>query len=161
MTSSDLIPRNMTVHITVNHITHPLIPPRTTHMDIPRHIHLFLDPRKRSPYLFPTHKLTDQTTHRLELTTNLFSTVSMPERSQRSPMMRTESHAPNGITTLTFPVESPQHQLSIMTLVTHLLLLVPSMTAQQSWNIVRDGDTHQHTLQLILVTITLRRYHKF
>ena len=29
----------------------------------------------------------------------------------------------------------------------------------RSWNIVRHDDTHHHTLQLILVTVTLNRYH--
>ena len=75
-------------------------------------------------------------------------------------MMRTNVHAPDRITILTFQADSPQHQLSIMTLVTHLLLSVSSITAQQSWNIVRDGETHQRTLQLVLATITLKRYHK-
>ena len=46
-----------------------------------------------------------------------------------------------------------------MTLVTHMLLSVPIITARQSWNIVRESETHQHTLQLILATIILRSYH--
>ena len=74
-------------------------------------------------------------------------------------MMRTESHAPDRTTTLTFPAASIQYQLSIMTLVTHMLLTVPTITARQSWNVVRDHKTHQHTLQLILATIILRSYH--
>ena len=75
-------------------------------------------------------------------------------------MMRTDSRAPDRITTVTFPVTSLTHQLSIMTLVAHLLLSVPTINVRQSWNIVRDSETHEHTMQLILATVTLKRYHK-
>ena len=107
-----------------------------------------------------THRLADQPARRLELTTTLPSKTSVPGRPQRRPMMRTESHAPDRITTLTFPAAFIQHQLSITALVTHMLISVPIITARQSWNIVRDNDTHQHTCQLILATITLQSYHK-
>ena len=83
------------------------------------------------PYLLHTHRLTDQTTRRLDLTTTLPSKASVPGRPHRRPMMRTESHAPDRIITLTFPTASIQHQLSIMTLVTHMLLSVPIITERQ------------------------------
>ena len=119
-------------------------------------ITLFLNPHNRHPYLLHTHRLTNQTTRRLELTTVLPSKASVPGGPHRRPMIRIESHTPDCITTLTFPTTSTQHQLSIMTLVTHILLSVPIITVIQSWNI----ETQQHTLQLILATITLRSYHK-
>ena len=76
-------------------------------------------------------------------------------------MMRTESHAPDLIPTLMFPTNSAQHQLSILTLATHLLLTAPILTPTlQQWNVVQNDDTHHQTLQLILATITLTRYHK-
>ena len=75
-------------------------------------------------------------------------------------MLRTESDAPDRLTTLTFPASTSQHQLSIITLVTHMLLSVPILNTQQSWNMVRDNEAHEQTLQLIIATITLRSYHK-
>ena len=130
--ASPLIPHDRTVYVTVNQITYPLTPTRAAHTATPHHLHLFLNPHNRHPYLLHTHRLTDQTTRRLELTTSLHSKASVPGRPQRRPMMRTESHAPDHITTLTFPTTSTQHQLSIMTLVTHMLLFVPIITARQS-----------------------------
>ena len=155
-----LIPRDRTMHVTANQITYPLTPPRASHTATPHHLQLFINPYNCHPYLIHTHRLTEQTTRPLELTTTLPSTASIPGRPQRRPMMRTQSHAPNRITTLTFPTASTQHQLSIMTLVTHMLLYDPIITARQSWNIVRDKETHQHTLQLILTTTNFQSYHK-
>ena len=74
-------------------------------------------------------------------------------------MMRTTAHVPDLVTTLTFPADSPQHQQSILTLATHLLLTIPTITPQQSWNIIREKTSHRHTLQLILATVTLQRHH--
>ena len=74
-------------------------------------------------------------------------------------MLRTTAYAPDLVTTLTFPADSAQHQQSILTLATHLLLTIPVITQRQSWNIIREKDSHRHTLQLILTTITLKRYH--
>ena len=150
----------MTVYVTVNQTTYPLTPTRAAHTSTPHHLRLFLNPHNRHPYLLHKHRLTDQTTCRLELTTTLPSKASVHGRLQRWPMIRTDSHAPDCITTLTFPAATTQHQLSNMTLVTHMLLSVPIVTVQQSWNIVRENETHQHTLQLILATITLQSYHK-
>ena len=74
--------------------------------------------------------------------------------------MRTESHAPDRITTLTFPATSVTNQLFIMTLVAHLLLSVPNINAPQSWNVARDSETYEHTIQLMLATVILKRHHK-
>ena len=75
-------------------------------------------------------------------------------------MMRTEFHAPDLIPTLTFPANSAQQQLSLLTLVTHFLITSPILTPTlQQWNIVRHNDTYHQTLQLILATMTLKRYH--
>ena len=158
--ASPLIPCDRTVKVTINQTTYPLTPTRATTTTTPHHIHLFLNPHNRHPYVIHTHRITDQTTRRLELTTTLPSKTSVPGRAQRRPMLRTESHAPDRITTLTFPASTSQHQLSIMTLVTHMLLSVPILNTRQSWNIVRDNEAHEQTLQLIIATITLRSYHK-
>ena len=118
--ASPLLPCDMTVYVTVNQITYPLTPTRAANTATPNHLHLFINPHNRHPYLLHKHRITDQTTRRLELTTSLPSNASVSRRPQRRPMIRTESHAPDRITTLTFPVATTQHQLSIMTLVTHM-----------------------------------------
>ena len=75
-------------------------------------------------------------------------------------MMRTVTHEPDRITTLTFPAESKQHQLTILTLATHLLFSVPTLHTRASWDIIRHPSSHKHTLHLILATVTLKHYHK-
>ena len=67
---------------------------------------------------------------------------------------------PDLITSLSFQANSPQQQLSIMTLATHLLLTVPPSNSHQSWDILRDIESHHNTLKLMLATITLQRYHQ-
>ena len=74
-------------------------------------------------------------------------------------MLRTTAHAPDLVTTLTFQADSIQYHQSILTLATHLLLTVPVIILCHSWNILRENDSHRLTLQLILATITLKRYH--
>ena len=74
-------------------------------------------------------------------------------------MLRITDHVPDLVTTLTFPADSSQHQQSILTLATHLLLTIPVITQQQSWDIIRETTSHRHTLQLILATVTLQRHH--
>ena len=74
-------------------------------------------------------------------------------------MLRTTSHVPDLVTPLTFPADSTQHQQSILTLATHLLLTIPIITPQKYWNIIREKASHRHTLQLILATFTLKRHH--
>ena len=106
------------------------------------------------------HRINENTIRRLMITTTLHCKISLSGRPHRRLMMSTESHAPDRVTTLTFPATSVTHQLSIMTLVAHLLLSVPNINARQSWNVVRNSETHEHTMQLILVTVTLKRYHK-
>ena len=73
-TVSPLIPRDRTVYVTVHQITYPLTPAT------PHHLHLFLNPHNRHPYLLHTHRLTDQPTRRLEITTTLPSKASVPGR---------------------------------------------------------------------------------
>ena len=74
--------------------------------------------------------------------------------------MRTTSHAPEIGTVLTFPAESVQHQMTILTLATHLLLSIQVIYApHMAWKIIRQPHTHLRTLHLILATIALKRYH--
>ena len=74
-------------------------------------------------------------------------------------MLCTTVHVPDLVTTLMFPADFIQHQQSVLTLATHLPLTVPIITWQQSWNIISEKESHQHTLQLPLATITLKQYH--
>ena len=113
------------------------------------------------PFLQHTHDVNEHTRYRLEITTSLPETNSRSSHLRRRPITRTTSHIPNLVTTFTFPADSSQHQLTTMTLVTHLLLSIPCLKqTEHVWNTVRTQDSHQHTLQLILVTITLDRYYK-
>ena len=109
---SPLILRNRSLHITLGNLTHALTQPGVVLDTTPHRLHLFLNPHNRFPYLQHTHTVNDQTTHRIEITTSMPS----PTHTKRQPMSRTVTHTPDCITTLTFSVDSSQHQLSILTL---------------------------------------------
>ena len=156
---SALIPSDRTLTVTLNNTIHTLTPPRTVPVATPHHLHLYLNPHDQPPYLQHTYTGNEPAPYRLVVTPSLLTQRSASPQARRRPMMRTTSYAPDLVTTLTFPAESTQHQQSILTLVTHLLLTVPVITQRQSWNIIREKDSHRHTLQLILAIITLKRYH--
>ena len=160
MATSQLIPHDRTIYVTADQIDYPLTIPSKSHQDIWHDIQLFLNPHNRLPYYLYTHKIDEDTIHHLMITTTLPCKTQISRESQCRLMMRTESHAPDRITTLTFPTTSVTHQLFIMTLVDHLLLSVPNTNTRQSWKIVRENVIHEHTMQLILVTATLKIYHK-
>lgn len=74
--------------------------------------------------------------------------------------MRTTSHTPDLGETITLPVDSIQHQKTILILVTYMLLSILFIhVSHLSWNIVQHPNTHQQTMRIILVTIALKRYH--
>ena len=74
--------------------------------------------------------------------------------------MRTTSHTPTLGDTISFPAKSVQHQMTILTLVTHMLLSAPNLDATKlSWKAVRQPTTHQQTLGIIMATLALKRYH--
>ena len=101
------------------------------------------------------------TTHRLMITTSLPTTRSISNRLRRQPIMCTTIHASDIETKLTFLADSTHHQLSIMTLTTHIFLSIPIIhQKQRSWNTIRYTDIHQQTLYPIIATTTLKRYHK-
>ena len=156
---SALVPSDRTLKLSLDNTIHTLTPPRTGNVATPHHLHLFLNPHNRLPYLQHTYDGTDQKPYTLIITTSLPIPHSDSSTSRRRPMMRTTAHLPDLVITLTFPANTPQHQQSIMTLATHLLLTIPTITQRQSWNIIRDTTSHRHTLQLILATITLKRHH--
>ena len=156
---SIITPSDRTLKITIDNTTHTLTPPRKTNVAAPNHLHLYLNPHNRLPYLQHTCPGPNSKPHCLIVTTSLPSRCPGSSSTRRRPMMRTTSHAPDLITTLTFPADSVQHQQSILTLVTHMILTIPVITPRQSWNIIRDKDSHRHTLQLILATVTLKRHH--
>ena len=137
-----------------------MTPPHPSQETPPHRLHLFLNPRGREPYLshIHTHDENAQCTRRTIFTTSL---PCSRNRSRRRPMMRTTAHNPDLTTTLTFPASSPQHQLSLMTLATHLLVSLPQLHHTNNvGNILRQADSHRHTLHLIMATVTLGRYHK-
>ena len=156
---SIITPNDRTLKITLDNTIHTLTPPRTGSVAIPHHLHLYLNPHNRLPYLQHTCNGTGKKSNHVIVTTSLRCHQYESTNARRRPMLRTTSHAPDFITTLTFPVDSIHHQQSILTLVTHMLLTVPIVTPQQSWNIIREKDSHRYTLQLILATITLKRHY--
>ena len=148
-----------TLKITLDTTIHILTPARTRSVIIPHYLHLYLNPHDRLPYLQHTCTGIEPKSYRLIVTTSLPCHQYGSSNVRRRPMLRTTAHAPDLVTTLTFPAKSIQHQQSILILATHLLLTVPIITPQQSWSIIREKKSHRHTLQLILDTITLKRYH--
>ena len=156
---STLIPSDRTLKITLDNTIYTLTPPRTGSLDTPHHLHLYLNRHNRLPYVQHKCTGTDPTSYRLLVTTSLPRQGAGSLSSRRRPMLLTTSHVPDLCTTLTFPADSSQHQQSILTLVTHLLLSIPIITPHQSWNIIREKTSHRHTLQLILATVTLKRHH--
>ena len=156
---STLLPSDRTLTITLDNTIHTLSPPRIGGLATSYHLHLYLNPHNRLPYLQHTCIGTDPTSYCLIVTTSLSKTDAGSSSSRRRPMLLTTSHVPDLVTTLTFPANSTQYQQSILTLVTHLLLAVTVITPRQSWKIIREKATHRHTLQLILATITLKRHH--
>ena len=75
-------------------------------------------------------------------------------------MMRTTSHTPTLEETISFPAKSVQHQMTILTLVTHMLLSAPNLDATKlSWGAVRQPTTHHQTIGIIMATLVLKRYH--
>ena len=121
---SPLVPRDRSLHITINNILYALTPVGTTHIATPHRLHLLLNPHTHLPYLQHIHEVDEKNTYRLVIITSLPSKRS---RSRRHPMMRTITYSPDPVTKLTFPADSTQHQLSIMTLATHLLLSIPCL----------------------------------
>ena len=100
---SPLIPRDRSLYITLNTTTYTMTPTSSTPDAPPHRLHLFLNSHGREPFLRHIYDIEGDTTRHLELTTSLPS-ITNP---WRRPMMRTESHAPDLITTLTFTREHP------------------------------------------------------
>ena len=159
--TSLLLLRDRSLSITLDKGVHIMTPPTLNGETPPHRLHLFLNSHNRMLFLRHTHDVDEHTRYRLEITTSLPETHSRSSNLRHRPMMRTTSHTLDLVTTLTFPVVSNQHQLTIMTLATHLLLSIPCIKQMEHvWNTVRTQDSHQYNLQLILATITLERYHK-
>ena len=156
---STIIPSDITLKITLDNTIHILTLPRTGSVTTPHHLHLYLNPHDPLPYLQHTCTGNKPTPYHLVATASLPCQRSGSSWDQRRPILRTTAYAPGLDTTLTFSVESTQHQQSILTLATHLLLTVPVITRQQSWNSIREKESHRLTLQLILAAVTLKRYH--
>jgi len=163
---SPLIPRDRFLNLTMDNTIHTMTP-NDTHDSYTRlhYIHLFLDPPTSFPYILYTFD--GQPTanpplsaQRLTITTSLPSSTPSTKRPRRHRMMRTTSHTPLLGETITFPANSVQHQMTILTLVTHMLLSTPTLnTRLVSWGPVRHPNAHLQTLGIILATLALKRYH--
>ena len=138
---SPLLPKDRYLHLTVDNTIHHLTTPRTTNVDPPHNLQLYLNPHDRLPYLQHTYTWNKPTSYCLIITTSLPCQRSGSSSERRRPMLRTTAHDPDLVTALTFPADSIQHQQSILTLATRLLLTVPIVTRQQFWNIIREMDS--------------------
>ena len=73
-------------------------------------------------------------------------------------MMRTTNRVPDLGETITFPADSMQHQMTILTLVTHMLLSIPVIHNRTlSWKIVQHPTSHHQTVHIKLATLALKR----
>ena len=161
-----LIPRDRFLPLTMDSTTHILTfrgteaPPTSQH-----YLYLFLNPYKRSPYLQYTyqsdfHNNRTVSAQRLTITISLPSSTISFKRSKHQHMIRTTSHTPDLGETITFSAESVEYQMTIPTLVTHMLLSIPVLkTPSLLWTIVRHTNAQQHTPHLVLATFALKRYH--
>ena len=145
---------------------HTMTPNDTLNSSTQLHyIHLFHDPPTRSPYILYTFAGQPKanpplSAQRLTITTSLPIPIRSNKRPRRHRMMRTTSHTPNYGETISFPATSVQHQMTILTLVTHMLLSAPNLDATTlSRKVVRKPTTHQQTLGIIMATLALKRYH--
>ena len=129
---SELILNDRTLDLTIDNAIYHLTSPRTTTVDPTHYLHLYLNPHDRLPYLQHTYTGTEPKSYRLIVTTSLPCHRPGSFSARCRPMLRTTSHAPDLVTTLTFPVASIQYQQSILTLTTHMLLTVPIITPRQS-----------------------------
>ena len=75
-------------------------------------------------------------------------------------MIRATAHTPTLGDTISFPADSVQHQMTILTLVTHVLLSVSVLKPPLiSWRPVRQQTAYQETLGIIMLTLAFKRYH--
>ena len=159
-TRSSLIPRNRHLSITMDNTIHTMTP-NDTHDPSTRlhYIHLFLNPSTGFPHLSytfngPLSANPPLSSQQLTTTTSLPSSLPSTKRPRQHLMMRTTSHTPNLGETITFPAESVQHQMTILTLVTHMLLSARTLNTRLiSWGPVRQPNAHQQTLGIILATL--------
>ena len=160
---SSLIPRDRNLSITMYNNIHTMTPNDVQDPSTRLHyIHLFLNPSTGSPYL--SYTLNGQpndnpplSSQQLTVTTSLPNSPPSTKRPQRHLMMCTTSHMGE---TITFPTDSVPHQITILTLVTHMLFSAPTLnTRLLSWGPVRQPNAHQQTLGIILATLPLKRYH--
>ena len=158
------MPRDRSLSLTINNNIHSLSPSINPTLRL-HHLHIFLNPYQRMPYLLYTcdgrqHTTDAVTTRRFTITTSLPSSLIPSKRPKRRHMTRATSHTPDLGTVLTFPADSVQHQMTILTLATQMLLTIPVIHAPHMvWKIIRQPHTHLRTLHLILATIALKRYH--
>ena len=163
--SSPLIPRDRYLSLTMDNTIHTM-PPNDTHdPSTPLHfLHLFLNPSTGFPYLLYTFDGQPNTNPPL-CAANYHhnkSTQSFPssKRHRRQHMMRTTAHNPTLSETISFPADSVQHKMNILTLVIYMLLSAPVFKPPLIfWGPVRQPTAHQQTLGIILATLALKRYH--
>ena len=161
-----LILRDRFLNLTMNNTVYTMTPTDTHNVSTRLHcIHLFLDPPTSSPsilYTFDGQPKANPplSTQRLTITTKLPIPIRSNKRPRRHCMMRTTSHTPTLSKTITFPTKSVQHQMTILTLVAHMLLSAPNLdTTKLSWKAVRQPTTYQQTIGIIMETLALKRYH--
>ena len=125
------IQRDRYLSLTMDNTVHTMTP-NNTHVPSTRlhYLRLVLNPSTGSPnlqYTFDDGSNNNRplSRQRLTITTSLPTSLLFSKRPRRHRMMRTTSHTPDLGETITFPADSVQHQMTILTLVTHMLLSIP------------------------------------
>ena len=140
------ISKDRSLYITVNNSIYTLTPSRTDTTLVTTHtLQLFLIPHKKLSHLEYTYvgEINNQRNVSLQffiINTNLPSKRST---SKRRLLIRTTSYTPDLGRIITFLADPTQQQMSILTLVTHILLLMPGIKVPHvSWNKVRVTTVH-------------------
>ena len=145
--NSPLVPRDRSISLTIDNNIHSLTPLGPIDQQQRYHLHLFVNPYNRSLYLLYTfaggqHNHHTVAPQHLTITTSLPSSLIHSKRPRRQHTMRTTFHTPHLGTFLTFPAKYVQHQMTILTLTTHMLLSILVInTPHMVWNIVRSLQT--------------------
>ena len=130
-TQSRLIASGTPLYLTMDNTTYTMTIRGCDTVSTTHHLYIFLNLHNILPYLTYTHEVNETTTHCIMITTSPPSTWSKSNQSRRRLMIRNTIHPPDLETMLIFSVESTQHQLSIITLATLILLSIQVLYHEQ------------------------------
>ena len=144
--TSPLIPRDKTMHVTVDQLAYSLTAPSASHQDIWNNIRLFLNPHNRLPYLLHTHGINEDTIRRLVITTTLPCKTSLSRDHSAVWWCAQSPTLPTALQHLHFPRRPLQTSYSLW-----LLLLISS-------SLCLISTLHNHGTLLATARHTNTRY---